>query len=260
MQSRLCSSALTTAQRVCARRARSSPCTRRRRARARMLVRCINVVLLTTVPCTACHHALRPRPAAAAQTRCCKSRAVRGPCRGAIPSQASSELSPQLFCCRAEACSLLEQQARGTQQDTASALRGERPALSREPISDDAAAEQLLAAEEMLQAQPTMEAPKCALVEALILCRSYAAALDACARLQQDSLDAAYLKAEAEWRRGEPTIAKATLQLVCAKQSGKVDELAAFVTRLTVRPAPCSPALGLSRRLRARSAGRLGSC
>ena len=138
---------------------------------------------------------------------------------------------------RAAATQLAQQQCTQAAQAAASALRGERPALPRLPVAHDAAAEQLLAAEAMLQAQPSLEAAKCAHVEALILCRAYGAALEACTRLQPDSVDGAYLKAEAQWRSGNLEAASATLQAPHVQRvgSGKCTALARFLEQLAVR-------------------------
>ena len=138
---------------------------------------------------------------------------------------------------RAAATQLAHQQRTQAAQAAASALRGERPALLRLPVTHDAAAEQLLAAEAMLKAQPSLEAAKCAHVEALILCRAYGAALEACTRLQPDSVDGAYLKAEAQWRSGNLEAASATLQAPHVQRvgSGKCTALASFLEQLAVR-------------------------
>jgi len=95
--------------------------------------------------------------------------------------------------------------------EAAAAARGERPPL-REGVSDEEAAEQLLAAEEMFRASPEREAAKCWRVESLILCRAYAAAEEACCGLHPDTPDAAYLVAECQWRSGELEKACCTLR------------------------------------------------
>jgi hypothetical protein len=108
-----------------------------------------------------------------------------------------------------------------------------------------------------------MEGPRCAHVEALILCRSYDAALDACARLQPGSLDAAYLRAEAQWRAGRPDAASATLHEALGTRgdacNGKCSALARFVQKLLVRRFVSlhSAPLGLS--WQAQHAGGFGS-
>ena len=140
---------------------------------------------------------------------------------------------------RAAAAELAEQGREATQRAAASAMRGERATLPRQPLAYDIAADQLLAAEAMLRAQPNLEAAKCAHAEALILCRAYDAALEACSRLHPGSLDAAYLRAEAQWRAGKPDAASATLQEALARQpdatDGKCGDLAGFVKQLLVR-------------------------
>jgi hypothetical protein len=135
---------------------------------------------------------------------------------------------------RDEAASMMTTQTSDAERAAASALRGERSALPAHPMSNDAAAEQLLAAEAMLRAQPRMEGPRCAHAEALILCRAYDAALQECARLQPGSLDALYLIAEAQWRGGKPELACATLATESAARSVKCVALASFVKQLQV--------------------------
>ena len=136
-----------------------------------------------------------------------------------------------------EAASQLLNQARQTRdQEAQSAANGERAALPCEPLSDDAAAEQLLAAEHMHRLHPTRESVKCARVEALIQCQRCQEALDACKTLMPHSIDAAYLTAEALWRLGRLDDAMAALR--CAdyhSRSTKCAELLDFVSQMKVR-------------------------
>jgi hypothetical protein len=118
-------------------------------------------------------------------------------------------------------------------------MRGERPPLPQQRlISAEHAAEQLLAAEAMLHAHPDRECVICAYMEALILCRKYGAALKACtSSLLSHSLDALYLKAEAQWRAGSPDAAMETLSAVRIDESAtrKCGVLVAFLKHLLVR-------------------------
>ena len=50
-------------------------------------------------------------------------------------------------------------------REAAAALQGARPALARGPVSEEAAAQLLLTSQAMLQAQPDLQAAKCAHVE-----------------------------------------------------------------------------------------------
>lgn len=112
-------------------------------------------------------------------------------------------------------------------------MNGERCALPHEPLSEEAAAELLLAAEQMLALHPTRESIKCARVEALIHCRHYQAALTACRGLMPGSVDAAYLAAEAHWRLGHLNDAVSVLQdAVQRDSSAKCAELMQFIVHL----------------------------
>ena len=86
-----------------------------------------------------------------------------------------------------------------------------------------------------------MEGVNCAHVEALILCRKYDAALKACSSLLSHSLDAIYLKAEAQWRGGSPDDAMETLRAVGVDETAacKCGLLATFLQRLLVRQTRC---------------------
>lgn len=138
----------------------------------------------------------------------------------------------------ADATALAEQQRTNDERGAAAAMRGDRPPLPQQrTVSVEAAAEQLLAAEDMLRANPAMEGVKCAHVEALILCRKYDAALKACTSLLSHSVDALYIKAEAQWRAGKPDAALETLRAACIDESAacKCGLLATFLKQLLVR-------------------------
>ena len=136
-----------------------------------------------------------------------------------------------------EAASQLQDKARQTRdREAQSAANGERAALPCEPLSDDEAAEQLLAAEHMHRLHPTRESVKCARVEALIQCQRCQEALDACKTLMSHSIDAAYLTTEALWRLGRLDDAVAALRGAdCHTRSTKCAELLGFVTTMKVR-------------------------
>ena len=103
-------------------------------------------------------------------------------------------------------------------------------------VADEAAAELLLTAEHMLSLHPTRESLKCARAEALILCRRYGDALEACRTLMPGSIDAAYLTSEAYWRMGRLNAAAAALSEVGKRvHSDKCAELLSFVTKLKAR-------------------------
>ena len=138
---------------------------------------------------------------------------------------------------------MLEQLRSSNDKAAAAALRGERPALLRTPVSCHEAAEQLLAAEAMLRAQPRLEGAKCGHVESLILCRAYKAALSACDTLEPSSLDGLYLRAEALWRSGKPELAVEALQTDCAASSDKCNSLMQFLQKLLVRTLACTCAV-----------------
>ena len=151
----------------------------------------------------------------------------------------------QLCCCltctdsfnSAEATTLAEQLHIDSERETAEATRGDRPPLPQHSLSDEDAAEQLLAAEAMLRLHPAMEGAKCAHVEAMILCRQYDAALKACSLLLPTSLNTVYLKAEAQWRGGRPGDALQTLRAagIAEGAAGKCAQLASFLKQLMVR-------------------------
>ncbi len=65
---------------------------------------------------------------------------------------------------------MAEQQRSAAEQEGHAALCGERPALPLAAPDDEAAAEQLLSAEAMLQACPGLHDAKCAHVEVKCLC------------------------------------------------------------------------------------------
>ena len=137
----------------------------------------------------------------------------------------------------AEAAALAEQLHIDAERGRAEATRGDRPPLPQRSLSDEDAAEQLLAAEAMLRLHPAMEGAKCAHVEAMILCRQYDAALKACTLLLPTSLNTVYLKAEAQWRGGRPGDALETLRAagIAAGAAGKCAQLASFLKQLVVR-------------------------
>lgn len=94
----------------------------------------------------------------------------------------------------------------------------------------------------MLRAHPGMDGVISAHVEALIMCRKYDVALKACtASLVSRSLDALYLKAEAQWRAGSPDEAMETLQAARLDENAacKCGSLVAFLRQLLVRPGSC---------------------
>jgi|APGre2960657444_1045066.scaffolds.fasta_scaffold01111_8 hypothetical protein len=117
-------------------------------------------------------------------------------------------------------------------------MRGQRAGLLQQAMSEEAAAEQLLAAEAMFALHPTRESVKCARVEALIYCRAYGTALDACRGLQAESVDALYLTAEVHWRAGQLASAEEVLskamKLSGEQAGGKCAALGAFVVQLRV--------------------------
>lgn len=92
----------------------------------------------------------------------------------------------------------------------AAADAGERPALPRSEIDTEAAAMQLIAADTVLASAPRNEAARCSRAEALILCRRYFDALEACDMLLEGA-EKAYLRAEALWRGGDIADALAAL-------------------------------------------------
>ncbi|CAL8466826.1 g6362 [Coccomyxa elongata] len=108
------------------------------------------------------------------------------------------------------AAKMAEQQRSVAEQEGGTALCGERPALPLAAPDDEAAAEQLLSAEAMLQACPGLHAAKCAHVEALILCQRYTDAHSACDSLLP-GVDKLYLQAQAGWRAGSLKEALAAL-------------------------------------------------
>lgn len=61
---------------------------------------------------------------------------------------------------------LVDELQTGRRGEQAAAVRGDRPPLPLAALSEAAAAEQLLSAEAMLQACPSLESTKCARVEA----------------------------------------------------------------------------------------------
>ena len=97
----------------------------------------------------------------------------------------------------------------------------------------------------MFRAHPALEGATCAYVEALILCRKYDAALEACSSLLSHSLDALYLRAEAQWRAGNPDDAMETLRAARSDDSAscKCGVLATFLKQLMVRPSRSHAAL-----------------
>lgn len=140
---------------------------------------------------------------------------------------------------RAEATALTNQQRSDVERGAAAAMRGDRTPLPQQRLmSAEDAAEQLLAAEAMLRAHPAMDGVIAAHVEALIMCRKYDDALKACtASLVSRSLDALYLKAEAQWRAGNPDAAMETLQAARIDENAacKCSSLVAFLRQLLVR-------------------------
>lgn len=149
----------------------------------------------------------QPQNAAALEGRC------------APESQLRIEPMLTTFCLSAAAQRLIDAQAATTRCGAASALRGDRPALPQVTVPLEEAAEQLLAAEALLQAQPGLEGAKCCVIEALILCSRYDEALRACQRLTTGSLDGLYLRAEAQWMAGCVDAAATTLGPACAASS-----------------------------------------
>lgn len=110
---------------------------------------------------------------------------------------------------------------------------GTRPALPRLAVSEEEAALQLYSAEQMLAANPRMEAVKCAVVEGLIACRRYSDAFAQCQGLLP-GVERSYLEAEALWRNGEVAAAVTKLEEARARSPScsKCDELIAFVAPL----------------------------
>eukprot|EP00887_Chlorella_sp_A99_P007751 scaffold20.g7751.t1 len=100
--------------------------------------------------------------------------------------------------------------------EAAAAAAGSRPALARAAVPEQEAAEQLLAATQMAEANPGLEAARCALVEALILVGRYADAAAACEGLLAGA-DRQYLEAEVLWRQGG--LDEAAARLAAAQQA-----------------------------------------
>lgn len=135
----------------------------------------------------------------------------------------------------ADAGALAREQQQQEAAERAEAQRGSRPGLTREAVPEEDAAAQLYAAEQMLAANPGLQAARCAHVEALLLCQRYADAKAACSSLLEGSADRLYLEAEAAWRQGSLGAAAERLQqaLQAAGGScGKCSSLLQFVGQL----------------------------
>jgi tetratricopeptide (TPR) repeat protein len=100
------------------------------------------------------------------------------------------------------------------------AAQGNRPPLPRSlQCSDQSAGDDFVSAgqllyvssEQMLTSHPDLESAKCSKVEALIMCGRYSDALSAIDELREGP-EKVYLRAEAEWRKGDVSAALATLR------------------------------------------------
>ena len=164
--------------------------------------------------------------------------AVRGMCVARTQNRPQQQLTLHRAI-SAEATALADQQHTDAARAAAAATRGDRPPLPQQRlVSAESAAEQLLTAEAMLRAHPAMDDVICAHIEALIMCRKYDAALKACTTsLVSRSLDALYLRAEAQWRSGNPDGAMETLDAAGIDENAKCKcgLLASFLKQLLVR-------------------------
>ena len=130
----------------------------------------------------------------------------------------------------AQAMAAQQQKARDTEQ--AAAAAGARPGLGRETVAEEVAAQQLLAAMQMAEANPSREDARCAVVEGLIVCGRYGDAAAATEGLLP-GVDRQYLEAEVLWRLGD--VAAAVTQLEAAEAAApsctKCSELLGFLLR-----------------------------
>ncbi|KAL4452009.1 hypothetical protein ABPG75_007671 [Micractinium tetrahymenae] len=123
-----------------------------------------------------------------------------------------------------EAAGLAERQRAQKAEEAAAAAAGSRPGLSRGAVGEEEAVAQLYAAEQMLAANPRLQAARCAHIEALLLCQRYAEAEAGCSGLPEGSTERLYLEAEVAWRQGRLQAAADKLQQalqVAASSSGR---------------------------------------